>query len=319
MKFPAVFRNPLLLLSLFVLGLTSAAASDWPRQVTDSSGVHTLESKPTRIVSTSVTLTGSLLAIDAPVVASGATTPNNRVADGQGFLRQWGDMAKQRKVARLYIGEPSAEAVAAQMPDLILISATGGDSALALYDQLSAIAPTLIINYDDKSWQALLTQLGEITGHEKQAAERIAAFDKQLAQVKQQMTLPPQPVNAIVYTAAAHSANLWTTESAQGKLLHQLGFTLADLPAGLQTSTSQGKRHDIIQLGGENLATGLNGEGLFVFAGDEKDVAAIYANPLLAHLPSVKNKRVWALGTETFRLDYYSAMLVLQRLNAMFK
>lgn len=319
MKFPAVFRNPLLLLSLFVLGLTSAAAADWPRQVTDSRGVHTLESKPTRIVSTSVTLTGSLLAIDAPVVASGATTPNNRVADGQGFLRQWGDIAKQRKVARLYIGEPSAEAVAAQMPDLILISATGGDSALALYDQLSAIAPTLIINYDDKSWQALLTQLGEITGHEKQAAERIAAFDKQLAQVKQQMTLPPQPVNAIVYTAAAHSANLWTTESAQGKLLHQLGFTLAVLPAGLQTSTSQGKRHDIIQLGGENLATGLNGEGLFVFAGDEKDVAAIYANPLLAHLPSVKNKRVWALGTETFRLDYYSAMLVLQRLNAMFK
>ena len=319
MKFPAVFRNPLLLLSLFVLGLTSAAAADWPRQVTDSRGVHTLESKPTRIVSTSVTLTGSLLAIDAPVVASGATTPNNRVADGQGFLRQWGDMAKQRKVARLYIGEPSAEAVAAQMPDLILISATGGDSALALYDQLSAIAPTLIINYDDKSWQALLTQLGAITGHEKQAAERIAAFDKQLAQVKQQMTLPPQPVNAIVYTAAAHSANLWTAESAQGKLLHQLGFTLADLPAGLQTSTSQGKRHDIIQLGGENLATVLNGEGLFVFAGDEKDVAAIYANPLLAHLPSVKNKRVWALGTETFRLDYYSAMLVLQRLNAMFK
>ena len=318
MKFPAVFRNPLLLLSLFVLGLTSAAAADWPRQVTDSRGVHTLESKPTRIVSTSVTLTGSLLAIDAPIVASGATTPNNRVADGQGFLRQWGDIAKQRKVARLYIGEPSAEAVAAQMPDLILISATGGDSALALYDQLSAIAPTLIINYDDKSWQALLTQLGAITGHEKQAAERIAAFDKQLAQVKQQMTLPPQPVNAIVYTAAAHSANLWTAESAQGKLLHQLGFTLADLPAGLQTSTSQGKRHDIIQLGGENLATGLNGEGLFVFAGDEKDVAAIYANPLLAHLPSVKNKRVWALGTETFRLDYYSAMLVLQRLEAIF-
>ncbi|EOG5744868.1 Fe2+-enterobactin ABC transporter substrate-binding protein [Enterobacter roggenkampii] len=318
MKFPAVFRNHLLLLSLFVLGLTSAAAADWPRQVTDSRGVHTLESKPTRIVSTSVTLTGSLLAIDAPVVASGATTPNNRVADGQGFLRQWCDIAKQRKVARLYIGEPSAEAVAAQMPDLILISATGGDSALALYDQLSAIAPTLIINYDDKSWQALLTQLGEITGHEKQAAERIAAFDKQLAQVKQQMTLPPQPVNAIVYTAAAHSANLWTAESAQGKLLHQLGFTLADLPAGLQTSTSQGKRHDIIQLGGENLATGLNGEGLFVFAGDEKDVAAIYANPLLAHLPSVKNKRVWALGTETFRLDYYSAMLVLQRLEAIF-
>ena len=318
MKLPAVCRHALLLAGLFVLGLTSATAADWPRQVTDSRGTHTLESKPMRIVSPSVTLTGSLLAIDAPVIASGATTPNNRVADAQGFMRQWGDIAKQRKLARLYIGEPSAEAVAAQMPDLILISATGGDSAVALYDQLSTIAPTLVINYDDKSWQTLLTQLGAITGQEKQAAARIAEFDTQLAKVKQQMKLPPQPVNAIVYTAAAHSANLWTTESAQGKFLQQLGFTLADLPAGLHTSKSQGQRHDIIQLGGENLATGLNGEGLFLFAGDQKDVDAIYANPLLAHLPAVEAKRVYPLGTETFRLDYYSAVLVLQRLAALF-
>ena len=319
MKLPAVCRHALLLAGLFVLGLTSATAADWPRQVTDSRGVHTLESKPMRIVSTSVTLTGSLLAIDAPVVASGATTPNNRVADAQGFMRQWGDIAKKRQVSRLYIGEPSAEAVAAQMPDLILISATGGDSAMALYDQLSTIAPTLVINYDDKSWQELLTQLGTLTGHEKQAAARIAEFDQQLTLVKQQMKLPPQPVNALVYTAAAHSANLWTAESAQGKFLQQLGFQLAELPAGLNTSKSQGKRHDIIQLGGENLAAGLNGQGLLLFAGDQKDVDAIYANPLLAHLPAVQNKRVWALGTETFRLDYYSAMLVLERVNALFK
>jgi len=318
-KLPAACRNTLLLISLLLSGLTSAVAADWPRQVTDSRGTHTLESKPTRIVSTSVTLTGSLLAIDAPVVASGATTPNNRVADDRGFLRQWGDIAKQRKLARLYIGEPSAEAVAAQMPDLILISATGGDSAVALYDQLSAIAPTLIINYDDKSWQALLTQLGTITGQEKQAATRIAEFDKQLARVKQHLKQPPQPVNAIVYTAAAHSANLWTAESAQGKLLQQLGFSLATLPAGLNPSQSQGKRHDIVQLGGENLAAGLNGEGLFLFAGDQKDVDAIYANPLLAHLPAVQNKRVWALGTETFRLDYFSATRVLERLETLFK
>jgi ABC-type Fe2+-enterobactin transport system substrate-binding protein len=33
---------------------------------------------------------------------------------------------------------------------------------MMLYDQLSTIAPTLIINYDDKSWQALLTQLGRL-------------------------------------------------------------------------------------------------------------------------------------------------------------
>ena len=318
MRLAPLYRNALLLTGLLLSGIAAVQAADWPRQITDSRGTHTLESQPQRIVSTSVTLTGSLLAIDAPVIASGATTPNNRVADGQGFLRQWGDVAKARKLTRLYIGEPSAEAVAAQMPDLILISATGGDSALALYDQLSTIAPTLIVNYDDKSWQALLTQLGQMTGQEKQAADRIAAFDKQLATVKQQIKLPPQPVSALVYTAAAHSANLWTSESAQGQFLQQLGFTQATLPAGLHASQSQGKRHDIIQLGGENLATGLNGESLFLFAGDQKDVDAIYANPLLAHLPAVKNKHVYALGTETFRLDYYSATRVLERLSALF-
>ena len=318
MNFSTFCRRTLLASGLAILGMSSALAADWPRQITDSRGPHKLESQPLRIVSTSVTLTGSLLAIDAPVVASGATTPNNRVADGQGFLRQWSDVAKARKLSRLYIGEPSAEAVAAQMPDLILISATGGDSAMMLYDQLSTIAPTLIINYDDKSWQALLTQLGEITGHEKQAAERIAEFDKKLAALKEKMKLPPQPVTALVYTAAAHSANIWTKESAQGQLLEQLGFTLADLPGGLHASQSQGKRHDIVQLGGENLAAGLNGQSLFLFAGDQKDADAINANPLLAHLPAVEGKRVYPLGTETFRLDYYSAVLVLQRLAALF-
>lgn len=122
---PLFCRTVLLLAGLSISGISSGYAADWPRQVTDSRGTHTLEHKPQRIVSTSVTLTGSLLAIDAPVIASGATTPNNRIGDAQGFLRQWSEVAKARKLSRLYIGEPSAEAVAAQMPDLILISATG--------------------------------------------------------------------------------------------------------------------------------------------------------------------------------------------------
>lgn len=305
--------------TLVLLALSSLAhAADWPRTITDSRGTHTLEQAPQRIVSTSVTLTGSLLAIDAPIVASGATAPGNRMADSQGFLRQWGDVAKARHIQRLYIGEASAEAVAAQMPDLILISATGGDSALALYDQLSAIAPTLVINYDDKSWQQLLTQLGEITGNEKQAADRISSFDKQLSEAKMHMTLPPQPVTALVYTPASRSANLWTTESAQGKLLQQLGFTLSTLPTTLPALQSMGKRHDIVQLGGENLAAGLNGESLFLFASDEKDATALETNPLLAHIPAVQKKQVYALGTETFRLDYYSATQILDRMSKLF-
>jgi iron complex transport system substrate-binding protein len=199
------------------------------------------------------------------------------------------------QAARLYIGEPSAEAVAAQMPDLILISATGGDSALTLYDQLSTIAPTLIINYDDKSWQALLTQLGQITGHEKQAAARIAEFDKQLAALKEKMKLPPQPVTALVYTAAAHSANIWTPESAQGQMLEQLGFTLATCPAGCMPARARANAMISCSWAGKTGRRTERPEPVPVCR-RPKDADAIYANPLLAHLPAVEGKRVYPLG-----------------------
>lgn len=61
--------------------------------------------------------------------------------------------ARARHLIPMYQTEPNIKAVAKMRPDLIIISATGDDSTLELYDQLSAIAPTLVINYDDKSWQ----------------------------------------------------------------------------------------------------------------------------------------------------------------------
>lgn len=294
------------------------AENGWPRTIQGINGSVTLPQPPKRIVSTSVTLTGSLLAIDAPVIASGATAQNSRLADAQGFFRQWGEVAKQRGVKRLYIGEPSSEAIAAEAPDLIVVSATGNDSAIKLVDQLSAIAPTLVVNYDDKSWQQLVGVLGEATGHEAQAAARIKAFDERENALKSKLTLPPQPVSAMVWNGDGRAVNLWTAESAQGKLLQQLGFELATPPANIQQGHSMGQRKDIIQLSGENLAAGLNGNSYMLFAAEDKTAHAVINNPFLAQTSAVKNKQVYALGLETFRLDYYSASRLLTRLEQLF-
>ncbi|CAI2466554.1 Fe2+-enterobactin ABC transporter substrate-binding protein [Serratia plymuthica] len=314
-------KNLIFGLALFGLAVISAAhAADagWPRNIETSRGVITLNQPPARIVSTSVTITGTLLAIDAPVVASGATTPGSRLADKQGFFRQWGDIAAQRGVKRLYIGEPNAEAIAGVAPDLIIISATGADSALRLYDQLSAIAPVLVVNYDDKSWQELAAELGQATGHEAQAHKVIGDFDAREKALKQRMTLPEQPVSALVFGSDGKTANLWTADSSQGQMLKQLGFTLAVPPAKLNNSRSMGVRKDIIQLSGENLAEGLNGQTLMLFANGDADAQRLLANPLLAHLPAVQHKRVYALGNDTFRLDYYSAGNLLTLLEKQF-
>ena len=313
-------RSALCLLSLCLPLLSGTAHADaaWPRTVTGEHGSITLDQAPQRIVSTSVTLTGALLAIDAPVIGSGATTPNNRVADDQGYLRQWGAIAKARHVQRLYIGEANAEAVASQAPDLILISATGGDSALALYDQLSTIAPTLVVNYDDKSWQQLEQILGQATGHEAQAEQLIKAYAARQAQVRKDLVLPPQPVSAFVYNPAARQANVWTRASPQGQMLEQLGFSLASPSPALASSQAMGKRKDILQAGGEHMADALTGQTFLMFAAEPADTQAVLGNTLLAHLPAIGSQRVYALGADTFRLDYYSANHLLDRLQQQF-
>lgn len=315
---PSFLLRISMLFILLTTGVTQANTIGWPRSLTTSHGVITLEQPPKRIVSTSVTITGTLLAIDAPVIASGATSPNNRLADQQGFFHQWGEIATRRSVKRLYIGEPNAEAIAGEAPDLIVMSATGADSAVRLYSQLSAIAPVLVVNYDDKSWQQLAILLGSATGQEARAEQIITEFDQRQEKLRQQITLPPQPTSALVLRADGKNANLWTADSSQGQLLQQLGFTLATLPPARDLSTSQGTRKDIVQLGGENLAEGLNGNTLLLFANDQSDAQRLLGNPFLAHLPAVKNQRVYPLGNDTFRLDYYSASHLLARLEKLF-
>ena len=294
-----------------------AGSADWPRQLTNGKYTLTLTQPPQRIVSTSVTLTGPLLAIDAPVIASAAAMPGKRFTDRQGFFRQWGDIARQRHVQRLYNGEPDVETIAAARPDLIIVSATGNDSALAIYPQLAAIAPTLVVNYDDKSWQQVMRDLGQATGHEAQATQRIADFDQRLQQVRQAITLPPQPVSAFVYNRHGPQINLWTNASAQGQLLQQLGFTLAPLPFDPHWRDLL-KRRDRMQLSGEALVTSLTGQTFLLFAADDKDAATLMQEPLLAAAPAVAQRRVLALGADSFRLDYYSAGHLLTRIEQLF-
>ena len=204
------------------------------------------------------------------------------------------------------------------MPDLILISATGGDSALALYDQLSAIAPTLIINYDDKSWQELLTQLGTMTGHEKQAAERIAAFDKQLAQVKQQMKLPPQPVNAIVTPPPRTRRTCGRQNRRRASCYTSWALRWRRYPMGCTPQKpGQASRH--YSAGWRKSGDGAERRRAVRVCRRRERRECDLRQPAAGAFTVGENKRVWALGTETFRPDYYSAMLVLDRLNALFK
>jgi iron complex transport system substrate-binding protein len=218
----------------------------------------------------------------------------------------------------LYQTEPNAEAIIQANPDLIIISATGGDSAMKLYDQLKDIAPTLVIGYDNKSWLQLATIFGDLFGIENNAKAAIESFQKQLDDTKNTIQLPPQPTTAMVYYRDATGGNIWTSESAQGQLLKQLGFTLADVPESVKGDISMGIRKDIVIATGERFSDAITGESVLLFSANQTRVVDLKTNPYLQEKSAIQNNHVYAMGDDTFRLDYYSASNLLTRIKQEF-
>lgn len=290
-----------------------AKDADWPRTVETKKGKVTLNKKPTRIVSTSMTLTGTLLAIGAPVVASGATSPNSPISDSQGFFTQWGGIAKQRGVKSLYSGKPNIEAILAEKPDLIIVSSAGNDSAVDQFNRLKSIAPTIVLSYDDSSWQELATVLGRATGHEDDAADVIANFRSALTDAKSRIALPPHPTSALVYHDDG-SGVFWTKKSAQGRLLTGLGFTLAEVPDSAAARSTMGKRSDIVQASAENLHSAAAGKSIVLVSATPKTKKAFESNPTMKDHPAVTGNHVVVTDPDSFRLDYYSSVNMIDTL-----
>lgn len=310
---------------------SAAADSAWPRSVDSlvvSEGKTTgatekieLTAKPERIVSTSVTLTGSLLAIDAPVVASGGGQPG-ATANESGFFHQWAATAQDKGVESLYILEPNLEKILAQNPDLIVVSAAGADSVTAIHDQLKDIAPVVVVDYSNQSWEDLMTELGAITGQEDQAKETLKEFSTRLEEVKSSITLPEQPTNFAIVQEPGKGMNFWSTQSAQGQLLSEVGFDFVQ-PGDevIDTSGVWAKRTDVKHVAQENIDKAINGKSLFVMYadGNEDPVEQLTAIAQVADTEPVRNGAVYGFGSSFFRMDFFSAMALLDRLEELFK
>ncbi|WP_127842796.1 Fe2+-enterobactin ABC transporter substrate-binding protein [Actinomyces wuliandei] len=299
---------------------SASADGGWPRTVQtddDTDAELTLDAQPETIVSTSVTLTGSLLAVGAPVVASGATAPDQEgLSDSSGFFLQWSDVAQEQGVEVAYENSaPEAESVAQYSPDLIVVAKTGGDSAMDIIDQLRDVAPVLVVDYGTRSWQDVTTLLGEATGQEEQAEEVVSDFDSKVAQAKESVTVPEGDTSAFIVAGDdSGDAMVLTEESPQVQLLTELGFTMAAVPDDVQGEESMGERGDIIELSGENVQKGLVGENWVVVAADQATRDTMDSNEAYTTAAPVRDDKVSYMPSTTFRLDYYSAQEMLDAL-----
>lgn len=294
----------------------AAANAPWPRTIEHTLGSTTIEKAPGRIVSTSVVLTGSLLALEAPVVASGASGigsgGEDSNTDKDGFFSHWGDIARERGVEVLYQNsELNLEAVANAAPDLIILSAVGGDSTADAYQELSKIAPTVAVDYNSNSWQDVTTELGEITGFETEAAELITSYESTIADLATKVKAPSEPVQAIVFDGSGNGSAIALPGGPHDGIISALGFTLAPLPDGVKPDPN---RKDFVFASDEQALSGLNSENLLLVSGTAADVEAMKKHPAYSRLTSVTSGKVVPLGMSSFKLDYYSALDMARRL-----
>lgn len=268
-----------------------------------------IPARPQRILSASVTLTGSLLAIDAPVVAS-SLNGNKR------FFDQWAAVAEARKVKRLWaLNAVDLESVYLVKPDLIVVSTSGADSALDSVSELSQIAPTIVVDYASNSWQEVTRQLGRATGLADKAELRIAEFASKTRAVAKSIRVPDGLTAIVSYNGPGMINPIAMPQGSHGVLLTALGFRMeAPDPrwhSGLDTPD------DFVKAQYERLSV-LKARTVFLLRQADDDVANLMRDRVLAQLPAVQARQVYGLGLNSFRTDYYSANEIVDSIHRRF-
>lgn len=296
---------------------SSASATDsttWPLTVTDDAGHEvTLDKHPERIVNTALSVTGTLLAIDAPVVATAATSVSN-ITDDKGFFSQWASVADERGVEVLYPDLTfDLESVIAADPDLIIVSTSGADSVYEdHYDELTAQGvPVYVANYGSNSWEDLALDFGKLTGHSADAQKAIDDFDAYAAEAADKITVPEGTTSIVSFNGAGKESGIAKKTSAQADILTKLGFDVVEADADLDTSTQV--RQDFAFVTYENLSKAITGQTIFTLSDDGTKADQLKADATLANLDAVTAGQVYPLGATSFRIDPYSGRQVIDQ------
>lgn len=290
---------------------TDDAAAEWPRTFENADGTTTeIPEQPTNILSTTVSTTGTLLAIDAPVTVT-ATDANGA------FFAQWADVAEEAGVEKAWpAGAPDIEAAIAAQPDLIVVATTGQDAMVDAVADLQAIAPTIVVDYGAESWQDLAIELGEATGLEDQAQAAIDSYDALVEETAASIIVPEGEANIVSYNGPGGSNPIGHADGPHGSILQALGFTIEEPNAEWHTQPEA--RADFVFADYEHL-TELTADTTFILSQDDAGARDGFgSDEVLANVPSVKNGQVYGLGANSFRIDMYSATEIVEHIAETF-
>lgn len=252
------------LAAMLVLGLAACApaaataepatASAATRSVEHARGTTQVPAEPQRVV------TLEPLELDT-AVAAGITPVGAAVASNVSGIPAYLGVENVEAVGT--VPEPDLEAIAALAPDLILGTEARHSK---LYEQLSAIAPTVFIETQADPWRDNAELIGRALGREDDVAAQMAAVDERCAQIGDQHDVAGQTAQ-VIRPRDETTLSLYGPVSFAGSLLECVGFTTPehDWADGLQADISP-----------ENILDA-RADAVFVTAADPADPAAIPA------------------------------------------
>jgi iron complex transport system substrate-binding protein len=183
------------------------------REITHAMGVTDVPDDPQRIVVLTNEGTEALLAV--------GITPVGAV---KSFLGDpWYDHIAAEMADVTVVGEESAvnlEAIAALQPDLIIGNKTRQEK---IYEQLSAIAPTVMAERLRGDWKINMALYTDAAGKGAEGAAALAAFDARTAKLAEEAgPLLDEEISLVRFMAG--KTRIYYNDTFAGLILKQIGF-----------------------------------------------------------------------------------------------
>lgn len=212
-----------------------------------------------------------------------------------------------------YVGhsvELDIEAIAEIGPDLIIGASVHND----YYEELSRIAPTVILTWDGTShWKQHVDDVAEVLGLEDRAEQVVTDYETRVAEVADAIG-DPQDIEVSVVRFHAEELRLEVKNSFPGQIVDDVGLARPEA----QDVEEEGSGFLAVSL--ENLPLA-DGDAVFVYTIADADaeqpnlLAQAEQSPLWGNLGAVQNDAVYAVDySEWLSSNYFAAAKILDDL-----
>lgn len=283
-------------------------------------GTVTVPTEPQRVVVLNYALAGYLYDLDIPVTA---TIPEDADADHGEFSPFWEEQATEDGTEFLpwSVDGFDLEAILALEPDLIIGGGIGFPlfQAEEVYDELSGIAPTVLVGRELSTWEDQYSFLAEDVFDKPEVfTEAVDTYEARLQEVRESIT-PPELPAAFLSVVGDGTAYALVETVGLPTVFADLGIEPAPIFADGDFEV-YGGGGDMFELSTEQVGQVITQPSVFVmgFNGDTADVATLAENPVYAALPAFQDDHAYDLPYWVLRGDYDETMALLDIVEEQF-